>query len=41
MVNVPEHVVKRNFIPHLRAPGPGEQAPPTTPSVTELRLALH
>jgi hypothetical protein len=40
-VNVPEHVVKRNFIPHLRAPGPGEQAPPAAPSVSELRLALH
>ena len=39
--NVPEHVVKRDFIPHLRAPGPGKQATPLPPSVTELRLAPH
>ena len=49
ILNVPEQAVKRNWlrraplrsglIPHLRAPGQVEQAPPPTPPVTELRLA--
>jgi len=40
-MNVPQQSVKRNFIPHLRAPEQGEQAHPAAPSVAELRLAPH
>ena len=39
--NATEQYIKRNIIPHMRAPLPGKQANVVSPSVTELHLATH